>query len=34
MKLNDNYMRKKHGQKVLFGEIIQVSIKLRIENVC
>lgn len=22
--LNDNYMQKKHGQKVLFGDIIQV----------
>jgi hypothetical protein len=25
-KLNDNYMRKKHGQKVNFGDIIQVGI--------
>jgi hypothetical protein len=23
-KLNDNYMRKKHGQVVAFGDIIQV----------
>lgn len=24
-KLNDNYMKKKHGQKVNFGDIIQVT---------